>query len=159
MKRQLFSVSALLALTQPLALLAQPDDGGQFDQDFKAIAHQLVLLNPQAQQLHFHDAQQWQAFWTRFATDGSAPAVDFRRHDVLVVLLGNQGSGGYAVRIGPVVSTAHGARVTVLVCRPASDTAQLAVVTSPYASRLIAKTAPPLRWVRQDGISGKGACR
>ncbi len=159
MKRQLFGVSALLMLTQPLASPAQPDEGSQLDQDFKAIAHQLVLLNPQAQHLHFQDAQQWQAFWARFATAEHAPAVDFRRHDVLVVLLGNQGSDGYSVRIGPVVTTTHGARVTVLVCRPASDTAQLAVVTSPYASRLIAKTAPPLRWVRQDGISGTGACR
>lgn len=125
--------------------------------DLRPIQHRFVQLQVGAERLHIQSPAHWQAFWRRFSTT-APPDVDFRRHDVLVVLMGTQGSGGYSIGIRAVDAEDGGTRVGLLLCRPPQGSAQVAVVTSPYDVQLTPKLATPIEWQTVEGHTGKPPC-
>lgn len=132
-------------------------DGRTLSIDLRPIQHRFVELEVGAERLHIQNPAHWQAFWRRFsATD--PPDIDFRGHDVLVVLMGTQGSGGYSIHIQSVDAGPGGTRVKLLHCRPPPGSAQVAVVTSPYDAQLTPKLATPIEWQTVEGRTGKPPC-
>lgn len=132
--------------------------------DLSPIQHRFVEMSVEAERLHIRNVVQWQAFWRRFVAT-SAPDIDFSKNDVIVVLMGNQGSSGFSIRILDVDSKPHGTRIRVLDCRPSrwtlgfEETSYLAVITSPYDVKLIPKLTTPIKWVTIKGQTGKTPCR
>lgn len=106
---------------------------------------------------HIRSIEQWRTFWRRFS-EGEAPNVDFARNDVVIVLMGTQGSSGYSVHIGRVRPASAGVRVELLFCAPPRDSTQLTVVTSPYDLTLIPKVNGTVMWLVQTGQTGWPAC-
>jgi len=142
----------LLALS-----LCAAADGRPTPVDLRPIEDRFVELEVGAERLHIQSPAQWQAFWRRFSS--TAPAdIDFRRHDVLVVLMGTQGSGGYSIHIQAVDAVAGGTRVKLLSCRPPWGSTQLAVVTSPYDAQRVPKLATPIEWRTVKGRTGRPPC-
>ena len=68
-----------------------------------------------------------------------APGVDFGRRLALAVSMGRRASGGYDVRLSDPVLDGDTVKVTVLEGRPAPATAQITLVTSPYAIATVAR--------------------
>lgn len=126
--------------------------------DLSPIQHRFVEMSVGAERLHIRTTAQWQAFWRRFAAS-SAPDIDFRNNDVIVVLMGTQGSGGFSIRIDQVDSEPRGTHVRLLVCRPPRNSAQVGEVTSPYDTKLTQKLTTPIKWVTIKGQTGKTPCR
>ena len=125
--------------------------------DLRPIQHRFVELGVGAERLHIQDAAHWQSFWRRFS--GTAPPdVDFSRHDVLVVLMGMQASGGYSIGIRAVDAGRRGTRVRLLLCYPPPGSAQVAEVTAPFDARLTPKLAGPVEWQTTEGRTGKPPC-
>jgi hypothetical protein len=96
----------------------------QLDQGLQSIEHRFVQMHLKAESLHISKEQQWHAFWRRFVSNRPQPEVNFEAHDLLIVLMGNQRSGGHSVAIGPVEATPNGMQVGVLFwercCEPGS---------------------------------------
>ncbi len=61
------------------------------------------------------------------------PQIDFRQHLALAASMGHQPSGGYGIRIAGAAIDGDTIKVTIVERQPASGTAQITVVTSPYA--------------------------
>lgn len=145
---------AVLGLTLPLCAVAQARVPPI---DLRPIQHRFVELQLGAERLHIQSRAQWQAFWGRFS-DSTAPDIDFRRHDVLVVLMGTQGSGGYSIGIRRIDAGKDGTSVRLLLCRPPRGSAQVAELTSPYDVRLTPKLAAPIAWRPVAGTTGTPPC-
>lgn len=147
-----FGAAALLAF-------ALRSGDSELDQGLQSIEHRLVQTHSKAESLHITNKQQWHGFWRRFTLSLPPPKVNFQAKDLLIVLMGNQPSGGYVVAIGPLESTPNQLQVSVLFCRPDARIAQVAEVTSPYAIRFVDKVEGQLKWIYRDGITGRGECR
>jgi len=126
--------------------------------DLRPIQHRFVELGVGKEQIHIQSLDQWQAFWRRFSTS-RPPNIDFQHHDVLVVLMGTQGSGGYSIRIKDVVARQLGTDVKVLLCSPPRGSAQVGEITSPYDTMLTPKLATPIEWLMVEGRTGNLPCR
>ena len=120
------------------------------------IHDRLVEARVRPERHHFRSASDWEAFWRRFS-EPPAPTIDFSVHDVVLVLMGTQSSGGYSVRIEDV-GAGGTPRASVLYCRPGGD-AQVAEVTSPADAVVVTKLATPLEFESVDGRTGQGRCR
>ncbi|WP_419865981.1 protease complex subunit PrcB family protein [Methylomonas methanica] len=81
------------------------------------------------------------------------PNIDFRNNDILVVLGGTQGSGGYSIHIKDVDSRPHRTVVRLLVCHPPKDSTEVTEVTSPYDVVLAPKLATPIDWITIEGCN------
>jgi len=125
--------------------------------DLRPIEHRFVELRVDAERLHIQSPAHWQTFWRRFSTT-DPPDIDFRRHDVLMVLMGTRGSSGYSISIQAVDARPVGTRVTLLLCRPSRYEARLAVLTAPYDVRLTPKLATPIKWRTVQGRTGRPPC-
>lgn len=125
-------------------------------QALEDIHHRFVEAGVGAEQHHVHSGSDWAAFWRRFGEPAPVD-VDFSRYDVVLVLMGTQGSGGYAIRIEDIVAGAT-PRARVVNCRPDGG-AQIAEVTSPADAVVVEKLQAPLRFELVDGRTGQGNCR
>lgn len=67
------------------------------------------------------------------AEEPEIPAVDFARHRVVLVALGEQPTAGYGVALARASLAMHGrnARLPIEVTRPSADSTQAQVVTTP----------------------------
>ena len=125
--------------------------------DLRPIQNKFVEQGIREERAHIRSVEQWQTFWRRF-TETMAPEIDFTRNDVVLVLMGTQGSGGYSVRIGGVSLVSEGVKVELLFCAPPRDSTQLGVVTSPYDNKLIPKVNGTVTWLVQKGQAGRPPC-
>lgn len=125
--------------------------------DLRPIQHKFVEQGVREERAHIRSIEQWRTFWRRFSEE-EAPTVDFARNDVVIVLMGTQGSSGYSVHIGHVKSASAGVRVELLFCAPPRDSTQLTVVTSPYDLTLIPKVNGTVMWLVQKGQTGRPPC-
>ena len=132
-------------------------DGRTPSIDLRPIQHRFVELGVGAERLHIQSPAQWQAFWRRFSA-ADPPDIDFRRHDILVVLIGTQGSGGYSIRILAVDAGPGGTRIKLLRCRPPWGSAQVAEVISPYDAQLAPKLTTPIEWETVEKRTGRPPC-
>lgn len=78
------------------------------------------------------DPKAWREFWTLLTQD-PIPQVDFTRHRVAAVFLGQRPTSGYAVEIIDVVPTAKAVVVRYRETTPSTEAAPMATPTSPYA--------------------------
>ena len=67
------------------------------------------------------------------------PRIDFSKHLVLAVSMGHRPTGGYAIRLAEAAQDGDTIKITVLERQPAPGTAQITVVTSPYAIASLAR--------------------
>lgn len=67
------------------------------------------------------------------------PRIDFREHLAVAVSMGHRPSGGYGIRFSGVTWDDDTINLTVVERQPAPGTAQIAVVTSPYAIAAVAR--------------------
>lgn len=94
----------------------------------------------------------WKAAWT-FTPAPAVPEVDFATHVVLVVALGEQGSGGYAIRVAEVVSEGYGLRATVLSTAPGTACAVPTVMTQPVEFVSVPAKDAAIRFVEEQDVT------
>lgn len=86
-------------------------------------------------QLVIRTAAQWRSAWAQLQAlarpVGDPPAVDFRRESVIVVALGRQRSGGYAIRIVGVETQGAATVVRVRTESPGRGCIVMSALTSP----------------------------
>jgi hypothetical protein len=121
------------------------------------LEQRLIELGIGEERLHIRTAEEWIALWRRFGRE-APQEIDFQNSDVVLFLLGTQGSGGFSVQIVGVDHARDAAFVRVLVCRPLAGSANIAVLTFPYDARLTTKIRGPLNWVFTEGRSGRSPC-
>lgn len=69
----------------------------------------------------------------------AVPRIDFRQHLAVAVSMGHRPTGGYAIRITDAALDGDTINVTILERQPAPGTAQITVVTNPYAIATVAR--------------------
>ncbi len=94
----------------------------------------------------------WKAAWT-FTPAPAVPEVDFATHVVLVVALGEQGSGGYAIQVAEVVSEGYGLRALVHSTAPGSGCAVTTALTQPVEFVGVAAKGAAIRFVEEQDIT------
>lgn len=94
-------------------------------------------------------AQAWEALWEQHSLK-EAPAVDFRREQVVGIFLGSRLSAGYSVEIVSVTRVGDGAGVRYRERRPAADAVTAQVLTFPYCIVAVPASAGALRVERVE---------
>jgi hypothetical protein len=97
-------------------------------------------------------ANLWKAAWT-FTPAPAVPEVDFATHVVLVVALGEQSSGGYAIRVAEVVSEGYGLRATVLSPAPGTACAVPTVMTQPVEFVSVPAKGAAVRFEEEQDVT------
>lgn len=95
------------------------------------------------------DPAAWSALWRRMTagqSPSSLPPVDFGSEMVLVAAMGQRSSGGYAVTIERVESTADGLTAYVTHQSPGPRCGAIAAVTAPVDVARIPRSDRPVRW-------------
>lgn len=100
------------------------------------------------------DDAAWQAFWRR-AVRGTAlpaPVVDFSRHAVVVVAMGERPTGGYWVDIERVVVGERALRVEALASSPGRECVVTMAFTAPLDAVLVERTRLPASFDVRDVV-------
>ncbi len=95
------------------------------------------------------DPAAWSALWRRMTagqSPSSIPTVDFGGEMVLVAAMGLRSSGGYAVTIDRVESTAAGLTAYVTHQSPGPRCGAITAVTQPVDVARIPRSDRPVRW-------------
>jgi hypothetical protein len=121
------------------------------------LEEKLVAVGAQSAQVHIRTIHDWNDFWRSLGSKPLPP--DLLQHDLLIYMIGIQGSGGYSVTIDQVQYVSDRTRVHVLRCEPPQGSSQVTVETAPYAATLIRKLNTPVEWVVRNGKTGVRPCR
>ncbi len=81
--------------------------------------------------LAVHDPISFAGLWKKAWPEAPVPDVDFATHTVLVVAMGEQSSGGYAIQVAAAAAGAGGLDVEVLSVSPGPGCAVPTVMTQP----------------------------
>ncbi|HEY3379544.1 MAG TPA: protease complex subunit PrcB family protein, partial [Armatimonadota bacterium] len=91
-------------------------------------------------------ADVWASLW-----DGQrVPDVDFSQQTVLVALMGQQQTAGYAIRISDVRATGQQVVAYVMETRPAPGAVTAQMITNPYHMVVVPKITQPVVIVLND---------
>ncbi len=112
---------------------------------------------PTAQNIVFQDATTWQQFWltycNAFDDKGSIlppPAIDFKKHTLVGVFLGQRPTGGYAVTINQIKKTKKELLVSYAERKPDPGSIVIMVIAYPSALVTVDKTELPVRFVKSE---------
>lgn len=139
----------LTAALTPAVMLTGCKTDGDGDTGF-ALAEPVAILDdasgssdalPTAATTHITTQAAWEA--GGFAQACPAP-MDFDAHDVVVVALGEQTSGGHWVHIDAIQMVGSEMYVQFRVNKPGEDEVAAAVMTYPFHAVVIPKTNPTL---------------
>lgn len=108
----------------PVTLLAQGQQSQQLEQRFEWITDSDTFI------LH------WQALHS-----GQAPAVDFQQDGVIAVYMGEQSTGGYAIRVERVSHRDAELLVEVALLAPGQGCLTTQAFTQPYQLTLVPQVA------------------
>jgi PrcB C-terminal len=100
------------------------------------------------------DATAWRLAWERLNArvrpQPALPAVDFATDMIVVVAMGRQPSGGYAIDIRSASVVGAGLEITVAEHAPASGAIRTSAITSPAAVAVMPRFDGPVSVVRVD---------
>ena len=99
-------------------------------------------------------ADVWRALFANRTPVPPIPAVDFAHETVIVLLLGERRTGGYAVRITEIIEYDRMVEVRVGVETPAPDEMVIQVLTAPYTVATIPITGKDVVFVGDDVEEG-----
>jgi hypothetical protein len=102
------------------------------------------------------DAAELRRVWTELFGDRPArplPAIDFSRHMLVIVAIGEQPTSGFQVRIGRAERTPRGIVVHVTVLRPGPDCVVNQVITRPVGIARLPQTDRPVRFEFERGVA------
>jgi hypothetical protein len=131
----------------------------ELKQALRALESQFVAQSVREERHYFRRSEELEAFWRRFDPSSSPPNVDFSRDDVVIVLMGTQGSSGFSVRLTSAERNDRDLSVSFVLCRPNQDQAQLTVLTSPFDARLLEKWDGSVSYRVSNGRTGRDDCR
>jgi len=104
---------------------------------------QSAIVKPR--EVFIRTPEEWAALWQQHQPAGEVPQVDFSKHVVVGVFLGERPSGGYAVDILRVMRTGEALNVEYAEQAPAADQLAAQVMTAPFhlvaIGNVTAKTA------------------
>lgn len=100
---------------------------------------------------------EWDAAWRSIVANHGpqpvAPTVDFTREMVLITGIGQQPSGGHAVRIERVVENGDVLDVLVTRTSPGRNCGAAAAITSPADIVRAPTSQRPIRWLIRDSLT------
>lgn len=95
--------------------------------------------------------EEWQAVWAKayanITPPPKAPDVDFSKHMVLAVFMGEKPTTGYETRITKVVKTEKGLKVYVRETAPKPDDITGQAITAPFHMAIVPKSDVPVTFV------------
>lgn len=94
----------------------------------------------------------WKKAWT-YTPPPAVPEVDFATHVVLVVALGEQGSGGYSIRVTEVASEGYGLRATVRSTAPGKGCAVSLALTQPVEFVSVPASGAAIRFEEEQDVT------
>lgn len=101
----------------------------------------------QPQEHVIHNRAELEQFWNRLGhSRHKVPVIDFEARTVLAIFMGEQTSGGYAIRIDRIVRTPEEVIVMVRKTTPPKDAAVSQALTRPYILVSIPRTELPVRF-------------
>ena len=100
------------------------------------------------------DAKGFDAIWKLHAGDSAAPAVDFKKYDVVAIFAGEKRTGGHGVRIDSVKRTGRTAMVEATLLAPGPNMMVTQMLTYPWAMRAVPKLPPTVRFHLRKGNRG-----
>lgn len=104
---------------------------------------QSAIVKPR--EVFIRTPEEWAALWQQHQPGGEVPQVDFSKHVVVGVFLGERPSGGYAVDVLRVSRTGEAFNVEYAEQAPAADQTAAQVMTAPFhlvaIGNVTAKTA------------------
>lgn len=96
------------------------------------------------------DASSWAKFWaehqSNMGTPAPAPVVNFNKHMVIGIFVGDRGSSGFSVEITNIKEIGKETVVSYRETQPSSGRMQLSIMTQPYHLRAIPRTNYPIRF-------------
>ena len=106
------------------------------------------------QQVVIQSPSEWVSFWAAHVSNHDPspklPDVDFQKKSVIGIFMGQQKTGGYAVKIARVAETAKEIRVFFQETRPAQGAIVTMAMTSPYHLVAIPKTTKKVVFKKLD---------
>ncbi|HID50012.1 MAG TPA: protease complex subunit PrcB family protein [Chromatiales bacterium] len=91
-----------------------------------------------------------ETFWDMLGPDKQkVPDIDFNARTILAIFMGEQASGGYAIRIDRIVQTPEEVIVEVRKTTPAKGSAVSMALTRPYILVSIPRTELPIEFQYQ----------
>jgi hypothetical protein len=98
------------------------------------------------------DPDAWQRLWRDVhrlqVPVPDAPAIDFDRHAVAGIFLGQKPTGGWSVGIEAITTDEHDVTVLYRIVEPPEDAMLAQMLTSPYALAQIDRPAGQVRFLR-----------
>lgn len=96
------------------------------------------------------DASTWAKFWaehqSNMGTPAPAPVVNFKKHMIVGIFIGDRGSSGFSVEIINIQEVGKETVVSYRETQPSSGRMQLSIMTQPYHLRAIPRTNYPIRF-------------
>ncbi len=101
------------------------------------------------------DAATWEKVWKKVHSTVSPqpklPAVDFEKHAVIAVFLGQRNTGGHGIRIKGVVEKEDFVEVVVLKTSPGPGAITTQALTQPYDMLIVPKPTKRVKFVVKGG--------
>lgn len=112
---------------------------------------------PTAHNVVFQDEATWHQFWLKYCNafddKGSIlppPAIDFTKHTLVGIFIGQRPSGGYAVTINQIKKTKKELTVSYAERKPDPGAIVIMVIVYPYALVTVDKTDLPVTFVKSE---------
>ncbi len=93
----------------------------------------------------FDDARGWAEFWSK-RHKTAAPEIDFGKHTLVAVFLGQKPNPGYSVKIAGASERDGETVVEIIEYLPQPGMMYALVIAYPYAAALIPRTGAPIRF-------------
>jgi len=111
----------------------------------------------EARQEVVRDSQAWTNIWSQHRGKSSAPCppVDFSKEMVVVVTMGRQNSGGFAVRVMGAETTRDAMRIRVSRTSPQKGNRAIQVLTAPYEFVAVPRNDLRVEFVDTTAAAGR----
>ena len=100
------------------------------------------------------DAKSFATLWKEHAGTTDAPAVDFKKYDVVAVFAGEKRTGGHGVRIDGVRRPGGTATVMATILAPGPNMMVTQMLTYPWAMQAVPKLPPTVTFQIRKGFRG-----
>lgn len=94
--------------------------------------------------------REWERAWEKVNDESDPPMVDFQQQMVLAAWMGQQRTGGYAIRIREIRETDNGYEAVIVRREPGPDQIVTQALTSPYHLVVVPRTSRSIEAVDAD---------